>query len=294
MYLRKEKLMEWKTYKTIQEFYDENIEILLKEEPLNNLIIGNVYSAFEMENIEDWILARIMNKGKVEMIFLYRPPYKLLCYAPNYNYYDIDGEIYTYAAKHLYKMNPCLLGINAEKKIANSLADSYINLSKQRKQTELRMRILVLQNLKDIVLAEEVVFRKAKEEDKDVISENIRIFYEEALGKIQDIKQCQQEFKEQLLMGLYVIEKDGKIVSQAALKRKLTNGKNISSVYTPREERGKGYAKTCVYLLSKKCLEEGAKYCVLYADDTNPISNHVYESIGYKKIANQESICFLS
>lgn len=45
--------MEWKTYETIQEFYDENMEILLKEEPLNNLIIGNVYSAFEMENIKD-------------------------------------------------------------------------------------------------------------------------------------------------------------------------------------------------------------------------------------------------
>ena len=30
-------------------------------------------------------------------------------------------------------------------------------------------------------------------------------------------------------------------------------------------------------------IDSGDKYCVLYTDDSNPISNHVYEKIGYNK-----------
>lgn len=92
---------------------------------------------------------------------------------------------------------------------------------------------------------------------------------------------------------MYILEKDGKIVTQAMIKRELKNGKCVSMVYTPKEERSKGYARTCVYLLSKKILEEGAKFCVLYTDAKNPISNHVYEKIGYNKIAEQVELVFI-
>ena len=44
--------------------------------------------------------------------------------------------------------------------------------------------------------------------------------------------------------------------------------------------------------MSKKFLEEGAKYCVLYTDTQNPISNYVYEKIGYRKRVECEEIEF--
>ena len=37
----------------------------------------------------------------------------------------------------------------------------------------------------------------------------------------------------------------------------------------------------------------GDKYCVLYTDDSNPISNHVYEKIGYKRKSDWEDIDFI-
>ena len=60
-------------------------------------------------------------------------------------------------------------------------------------------------------------------------------------------------------------------------------GKCVSSVYTPKEERGKSYAYNLIYRISRDLIDSGDKYCVLYTDDSNPISNHVYEKIGYKK-----------
>ena len=106
--------------------------------------------------------------------------------------------------------------------------------------------------------------------------------------KVQDAK----KFEAYLEKGYYVLEKDNKIVSQAVFSRNLLKGKCISGVYTPKEERGKGYAYNLVYTLSKKCLDEGAEYCVLYTDAENPISNHVYEKIGYVKRVECEELEF--
>jgi predicted GNAT family acetyltransferase len=70
-------------------------------------------------------------------------------------------------------------------------------------------------------------------------------------------------------------------------------GKCVSAVYTPPEERGKGYAYNLIYRISKELLDSGDKYCVLYTDDSNPISNHVYEKIGYKRKSDWEEIDFI-
>lgn len=281
--------LKWKQYQKIEDFYHENIAILLQEEAVNNLMIGNINEVLSVKNIENWILAQIENDEKqVEAIFLYRPPYKLLCYCP---VFQTNKEFYDYAAKCLYRINQNLIGVNTDIRVGNLLADSYVALSHQKKQTEVKMRILVVHNLENIPL-KQALFRKAQIKDRQTIIENMINFHKEVSGEIRNRESCEREFDNCMKTGIYVLEKEGKIVSQAFLKRKLIYGKNISGVYTPKEERGKGYAKTCVYLLSKKCLEEGARYCVLYADDSNPISNHVYEEIGYKRISDQEAIDF--
>ena len=135
-------------------------------------------------------------------------------------------------------------------------------------------------------------FRMATEQDKTVLTQYIRGFYkDEKKKKISDVE-VNQKVESYQERGYYVLEKDNKIVSQAVIGRPLIKGKCISGVYTPKEERGKGYAYEIVYTLSKKCLCEGAEYCVLYTDAENPISNHVYEKIGYVKRVECEELEF--
>ena len=93
--------------------------------------------------------------------------------------------------------------------------------------------------------------------------------------------------------GYFLLEKDGKIVAQTVSTRRLIKGKGVSGVYTPPEERHKGYAYNLVYRVSKELLDNGAEYCVLYTDDSNPISNHVYEKIGYVRKADTSDIDFI-
>jgi predicted GNAT family acetyltransferase len=57
-------------------------------------------------------------------------------------------------------------------------------------------------------------------------------------------------------------------------------------VYTPPAQRGKGYAANCTAAVSQLLLDAGWDYCALFTDLENPISNRVYEKIGYEAVCD--------
>jgi GNAT superfamily N-acetyltransferase len=58
----------------------------------------------------------------------------------------------------------------------------------------------------------------------------------------------------------------------------------VQLVYTPPENRKRGYASVCVASLSKQIRDVGQR-CILYTDLGNPDSNSVYRRIGYRAVA---------
>lgn len=80
---------------------------------------------------------------------------------------------------------------------------------------------------------------------------------------------------------IYVWEAGGKAVAQAGVSSTETSAR-ISLVYTPQENRGKGYASALVAAVSQKMLNDGKKLCCLYADARNPVSNSIYRKLGYE------------
>ena len=72
----------------------------------------------------------------------------------------------------------------------------------------------------------------------------------------------------------------GEVVSMAGYT---TNGKRakVTHVFTPKEERGKGYCQYLVYSLTKKLLEEGYTP-LLYTDYNYKASNEAYKKVGYE------------
>jgi ribosomal protein S18 acetylase RimI-like enzyme len=58
----------------------------------------------------------------------------------------------------------------------------------------------------------------------------------------------------------------------------------ISSVYTPPDKRGRGYASACVHTLSEQLRKQGYR-CMLYTDLGNATSNSIYRKIGYRPVA---------
>jgi len=88
-------------------------------------------------------------------------------------------------------------------------------------------------------------------------------------------------------------EDNGKIVSMMKKARPSDRGVTVSFVYTPHEERKKGYARTMVAAGSEELLKT-YDFCVLYTDMMNPTSNKIYQEIGYQKIADSIHLEFVS
>lgn len=85
---------------------------------------------------------------------------------------------------------------------------------------------------------------------------------------------------------LYLWEDEGAPVAMALATGRTDNGIRVGYVYTPPERRGRGYASALVAVLSQKALDEGARFCVLYTDLTNPTSNAIYPRVGYRPLCD--------
>ena len=281
--------MDFIKYNNIQEFNRDNLNLLLEKEWLNNLIIGNCLEG-PAENEEPWILASIKENNITQLIMLYRKPWNLLLYSPTNN---ISDELYKFAAKEIYKIDDNLNGVNAEVELADKFAKYYSAIANKEAKLNFPMRILLLKELNKAELLDNVLFRKANQKDEAILLKYLEEFQQEALGEYIDEYTLKERLNSYFKKGYFVLEKDEKIVSQAVISRELTKGKTISEVYTPKEFRGKSYAYNLIYRISKQILEEGAEFCVLYTDDNNPISNHVYEKIGYKRMVDTKDIKFI-
>jgi len=74
---------------------------------------------------------------------------------------------------------------------------------------------------------------------------------------------------------------------------KTPNGNSVNFVYTPPELRRRGYATECVAKLSKYLLEEGNKFCFLFTDLIDPISNSIYQKVGYRSVIDVDEFQFV-
>ena len=91
----------------------------------------------------------------------------------------------------------------------------------------------------------------------------------------------------------YWLWKNPQPVSVAAWCGPTPHGMRISSVYTPPEQRGKGYASANVAALSQYLLDSGRQFCYLFTDLSNPISNSIYQKIGYRRVCEFASYRFM-
>ena len=63
----------------------------------------------------------------------------------------------------------------------------------------------------------------------------------------------------------------------------------IGPVYTPKEERGRGWASAAVAQVARRILEAGARPC-LFTDQANPTSNRIYRALGFRPVVDMANL----
>jgi predicted GNAT family acetyltransferase len=88
-------------------------------------------------------------------------------------------------------------------------------------------------------------------------------------------------------------EVEGIPVSMVGVGGNTPNGIRVNWVYTPPEQRGRGYASAIVAEVSQLQFNLGKKLCFLYTDLANPTSNSIYQRIGYRPVGDSVHYSFL-
>ncbi|WP_168200847.1 GNAT family N-acetyltransferase [Allokutzneria sp. NRRL B-24872] len=116
--------------------------------------------------------------------------------------------------------------------------------------------------------------------------------FSRVLGVELDIDAAEAGLRQALEMGTTVLlwEVDGKPVSCAQASGVVSGMSRVSFVYTPPEQRGNGYGSAVTAAMSRWAGEAGADCVVLFTVIDNPVSNAIYQRIGYQPVHDTANV----
>jgi GNAT superfamily N-acetyltransferase len=81
-------------------------------------------------------------------------------------------------------------------------------------------------------------------------------------------------------------------VSLASVTRAVDGMVRVGPVYTPPEQRGRGYGGAATATVSRAALDAGIAEVLLYTDLANPTSNALYQRLGYRPVEDRIFVSF--
>jgi predicted GNAT family acetyltransferase len=280
--------MELRRFDSIEEFYGRAESFLLEREAEHNLILGLCTNLRRYpERIEQPpYMATVERDGQVVAVALRTPPHNLVLS------YVAAAEAIPLLATELHDEYKTLPGVISSVPFSKTFAEEWQRLTGQPYELAMAQRIYQLEKVNPVAGVPSSM-RRAGAEDRDLLSRWLAEFNKEALGEIETpgFNSMVDRFIDSDTQGIYFWE-DGQPVSMSGFSRPTPNGIVIIAVYTPRQNRGKGYASACVAALSQLLLDQGRKYCFLYTDIDNRTSNHIYQAIGYEAVCDADMYRF--
>lgn len=274
--------MKFKVYDNAHDFERKIEPILLEKEDVFSLFFG-VLQAIKAGNYENPFMATIEEDGKVLALFQMTPPHPL-------NLIFVD-EIRLEEIMDLFIKNMVALEINF-RSIISLKPWAYKVAKKWEIKTGMTHQLLMDQGLYRLNKVNETLehspgtWRYAEESDSTLIEKWFNLFESDTglpISPIEHVKKRVALFLKEREVFLW--EDKGKIVSMMKKSRPTKNGVTVTLVFTPKEERKKGYARTLVTAVSRELLKD-FDFCVLYTDMMNLTSNKIYREIGYERIAD--------
>lgn len=281
--------MEFKKFEDAHEFAEKAESILTEREDVYSLFFG-VLQAIKAGVYEDPFMATIEEDGEVLALFQMTSPHPL-----NIILVDEDRmeEILDLAIQSLIALEIEIVSIISLKSWANRFAEKWEVKTAKSSKVLMDQGVYRLDQVDETLKESSGAWRFANERDCPLIGNWYNLFEKEAglpVTSKEDVRSRVEKFVKEREVFLWIDK--GKVVSMMKKSRPTKHSVTVSLVFTPQEERRKGYARTMVAECSKELLKD-YKFCVLYTDMMNPTSNKIYKEIGYKKIADSVQLGFI-
>ncbi len=257
-------------YPNGQEFLNENLG-LLNQNPTKTAFMVMDAHMIEQTTSQNYAI-RVEENGKV-LLALHCQDVPLLVYG--------SQELCPQLVDILIEKGFFFDRVLADELLCESVLSYYCKKVGGKHKVNLRMDIMQCQQVApfDASLVE-----WATKEDIEQIVALDKLFAGE-VGIPHDEQKARAKLEQDI--GNYaVIRKDSRIVSLAKFSKRTEKLYSINMVYTYPLYRNKGYSRKVVSIITQKLLNEG-KTVYLFVDKTNPISNGLYQSIGYRYVSPQ-------
>ncbi|HEY3606100.1 MAG TPA: GNAT family N-acetyltransferase, partial [Pseudonocardiaceae bacterium] len=135
-------------------------------------------------------------------------------------------------------------------------------------------------------------------DDVDLLAGWRMAFVTEAVSQRTDtftLAESTKEVQASLAMGngQLVWRVAGVPVAYAAVGRPMEGAMSrIGPVYTPAEFRGRGYGSAVTAAAARWALDRGAEHVVLFTDLANPVSNSIYQRLGFGAVCDALEVGF--
>jgi len=271
-------------------FLNDAFDILLENEAQNSIFISNAQRGKEKDrDTSNWFCATVKNDGGgVIASAMCTPPFNIIIYETGNKH---NGETIDFLAKELFNAGYLLPGVLSEKTTAESFAESYAKFAQKNTRVHMDLNAMRLDNLAEVDFASGYL-REITEEDLYYLPYWANAFQIECKLGIGEIMEQYERCKSVISQNKSFVWVDKTPASMAEQTRQMPNGAVISRVYTPPFYRNKNYCTSCVWHLSKLLLDKGNKFVSLYADAGYPVSNKVYQKIGFRNVCLYREIRF--
>ena len=270
-----------KIFSDASRFLERVQPFLLKREAEHCLILGLLdgLCAGDKWGEAAPLMAAVEERDQVAAVVLMTPPHNLILS------WTADASTIHAIADELYKTGVAIPGVNSSAEIARTFAQKWSDLTGRSFRVQMSQRIYQLSRVANRVRAAGRL-REPDQADDALMRKWRAAFSVEAEG--MDPAEAEKNAASPLPQSRHLMlwEVSGAVVSMAGFTGRTPNGIRVAWVYTPPENRGKGFAGACVAALSQKLLDDGRKLCFLYTDLANPTSNHVYQTIGYEPVTD--------
>lgn len=235
---------------------------------------ANLYTTLNRKNY-----AFLFKEDNDILLLLKCEPYNALIFG--------SSKLCSYAANIIADYNLEVKRLLGENEVVQEFFKAYQDRLRGSIEVEHSMQIMVLHQLKSIS-TEEVFLCSSL--DLNRLAECYISFYKEALATEIDFKTVKKQLQGNE-HNVYALAVDDKIVCIASKTRDDDTICAISHVFTIPQYRGLGYARKVVTKISQDILDEG-KIPYLFVDTENPISNHLYLSMGFQYLLHQSQVCY--
>ena len=256
-----------KVYARGNDFYDDNRDFLLTN-PYTEFFFRLDAPLLTETNKEEYAI-KVFNDEKT-LLVLEKEPYDVLFFGDK----ELIGELIDYLITNSYKLNSFLCPLELGEEISSYLKDKGINF-----KLDLGMDFMVC---REKSLPSSALVEHASSDDLDAIYENVLAF-------IKDCGLKDKVTKEKVAKNLQyyrIIRVGNEIAAMASFYVATKDDMKITNVYTKNKYRGKGFAKLICTSILNEIIDSG-KYATLNVDIKNPVSYHIYSSIGFKRVFSQ-------